>query len=82
MTAEQKVIERDRKTGRETETWVKISQHAPNHLLDCTVYNAVMAELCGVRYLTDVPVQEQRQEKPTSRPTGSWLGNRTGWLRR
>ncbi len=82
MTAERKVIERDRKTGRETETWVKISQHAPNHLLDCTVYNAVMAELCGVRYLTDVPVQEQRQEKPTSRPTGSWLGHRTGWLRR
>jgi phage terminase large subunit GpA-like protein len=83
MTSEQKVIERDRKTGREIETWVKISQHAQNHLLDCTVYNALAAELCGVRYLTDATVQETREDRPPSLPVGSWLGSRgKGWLRR
>jgi len=79
MTSEQKTVERNRKTGKEKEVWVKISQHAPNHLLDCLTYNALMAELCGVRYLSDV--QEHREVEP-ERPTGSWLGNRKSWLHR
>ncbi|MGD9822360.1 MAG: terminase gpA endonuclease subunit [Aminobacteriaceae bacterium] len=79
MTSEQKTVERNRKTGKEKEVWVKISQHAPNHLLDCLVYNALVAELCGVRYLTDV--QERKDVEP-ERPTGSWLGNRKSWLHR
>jgi phage terminase large subunit GpA-like protein len=79
MTSEQKTVERNRKTGKEREVWVKISQHAPNHLLDCLTYNALMAELCGVRYLSDV--QEHREVEP-ERPTGSWLGNRKSWLHR
>ena len=79
MTSEQKTVERNRKTGKEKEVWIKISQHAPNHLLDCLTYNALMAELCGVRYLSDV--QEHREVEP-ERPTGSWLGNRKSWLHR
>ncbi len=41
MTSEQKTVERNRKTGKEKEVWIKISQHAPNHLLDCLTYNAL-----------------------------------------
>ena len=83
MTAEQKIVERDRRTGREIERWVKISQHAPNHLLDCLVYNALMAELCGVRYLTDEtePPQSPPPSLEPARPTGSWLGHRGRWLK-
>ena len=82
MTSEQKTVERNRKTGKEREVWVKISQHAPNHLLDCLVYSALMAELCGVRYLSDVQDQRKQQEVEPERPTGSWLGHRKSWLRR
>ena len=82
MTSEQKTVERNRKTGKEREVWVKISQHAPNHLLDCLVYNALIAELCGVRYLTDVQEQHKQQEVEPAQPTGSWLGHRKSWLRR
>lgn len=82
MTSEQKTVERNRKTGKEREVWVKISQHAPNHLLDCLVYSALMAELCGVRYLSDVQDQRKQHEVEPERPTGSWLGNRKSWLHR
>jgi len=82
MTAEQKVIERNKRTGAETEVWLKVSQHAPNHLLDCTVYACLMAELCGVRYLVDEQSVEQSEQLSRPVPTGSWLGNRQGWLRR
>ena len=82
MTSEQKTVERNRKTGKEREVWVKISQHAPNHLLDCLVYSTLMAELCGVRYLSDVQEQHRQQEVEPERPTGSWLGHRKSWLRR
>ena len=81
MTSEQKVIERDRKTGREKEAWVKISQHSPNHLLDCTVYNALIAEVCGVRYLSNEP-EKERAPEPSPQPGGGWIGNKSGWLRR
>ena len=82
MTSEQKTVERNRKTGKEREVWVKISQHAPNHLLDCLVYSTLMAELCGVRYLSDVQEQHRQQEVEPERPTGSWLGHRKSWLRK
>lgn len=81
MTSEHKVIERNRRTGRETEEWVKISQHAPNHLWDCTVYNSLVAEICGVRYLTN-ETQAETHPEPSSTPGGSWIGNKSGWLRR
>jgi len=80
MTAEQKIVERDRRTGREKEVWVKISQHAPNHLLDCSVYNALAAEICGVRYLhEDEPPVKPEKKEPQS--TG-WVQPRKGWLQR
>ena len=80
MTAEQKIVERDRRTGREKEVWVKISQHAPNHLLDCSVYNALAAEICGVRYLhEDEPTVKPEKKEPQ---TTGWVQPRKGWLQR
>jgi hypothetical protein len=59
---------------------VKISQHAPNHLLDCSVYNALAAEICGVRYLhEEEPVKPEKKDAPQS--TG-WVQPRKGWLQR
>lgn len=51
ITAEQKVLVQDRKTGKITEEWQKIASGVDNHMLDCAVYNAACAELAQVRYL-------------------------------
>lgn len=61
ITSEQKVITQDRRTGRTKEEWLPISSHAANHLLDCAVYSAAVAEIGNVRYLRKQAIQQQPQ---------------------
>lgn len=51
LTAQQRVVKQNRRTGRTTDEWVPVSSHAQDHLLDCEVGAAVAAEILGVRYV-------------------------------
>ena len=37
--------------GRVKEVWKPVTEHTPNHLLDCSVLATAAAERMGVRYL-------------------------------
>lgn len=63
ITAEQKVVRQDRRTGRTVEEWVPVSSHARNHLLDCAVYSAAVAEIGGIRYLQKRIITPQVQRR-------------------
>lgn len=41
------------------ERWMKISSHSANHYLDCEVYNCVCADVMNVRFLSDIPPEEE-----------------------
>ena len=67
ITAEQKVIRQNRRTGRAIEEWVPVSSHALNHLLDCEVNAAVAAEILGVRYINQAMAVPRRQRRVISK---------------
>jgi phage terminase large subunit GpA-like protein len=62
--AEVKRIRQDlKRNGQTTERWEPISGNLPNHLLDTAVYNAVGADICGVRYLVEDEYAEEPQNE-------------------
>lgn len=79
VTAEHKI--RERKNGRDVETWVKKTSTADNHYLDTEVYAALAADLRHVRYLGDIeaksaapaPVGESAQEAKKE-----WIDEKVG----
>lgn len=52
ICSEHRVKEIDSK-GRIKEVWKPVTEHTPNHLLDCSVLTTAAAERMGVRYLTE-----------------------------
>jgi len=50
MTAEQRVLETDKKTGQTGYRWKKVIQGAPNHLWDCEVYALAAAHAWGIEH--------------------------------
>lgn len=50
ICSEHRVKEVDSK-GRVKEVWKPVTEHTPNHLLDCSVLTTAAAERMGVRYL-------------------------------
>lgn len=52
VCSEHKVREVDSK-GRIKEIWKPVTEHTPNHLLDCSVLSTAAAERMGVRYLIE-----------------------------
>ena len=49
MTAEQRILETDKRTGRQKERWKVVSDGKPNHLFDCEVLALVGAELLQIQ---------------------------------
>lgn len=83
VTAEHKVNVR----GRQGPQWVPKTSHADNHYLDCEVYAAAAADMCGVRtlYLQDERIEEdmkrrQAQQEQTQRESiNQWLPSVGSW---
>jgi phage terminase large subunit GpA-like protein len=69
MVSEQKAINRNRRTGRVTEEWQKVSQHSANHFWDCEQYALAGAEMLGIRYMADPP-QGPREDEPNRKTMG------------
>lgn len=67
ICSEQKVTERNKRTGATIETWKPIGSHAQNHLLDCEVGAAAAADLLGVRFVTK-PQETQPENHEENRP--------------
>jgi phage terminase large subunit GpA-like protein len=67
ITAEQRVVSTNRRTGKTTEEWKLISTHAHNHLLDCEVNAAVAADILGVRYLSVAASRQTRGRRVLSK---------------
>lgn len=90
MTSEHKVYER--KGGRKIPQWVRRTEGRANHLWDCEVIAAVMAELAHVRFLhmLDAPPEPKHrepqggEERPFLEGGGEWFGGGEGggeWFR-
>ena len=80
VTSEHKVLV---KNGKKREKrWVPKKSHIDNHYLDCEVYAACAADICGMRtmYLEDevAPVQPEKQEQYT--PEENWISQNEDWI--
>ncbi|WP_447979071.1 terminase gpA endonuclease subunit [Candidatus Nitrospira bockiana] len=71
MTAEHKVLVKDKRSGRIDEEWQLVSDGRANHYWDCETYNVAAADMLKVYLLRPAGSVE------TYRPKSS-----TGWLRR
>jgi len=80
ICSEQKVSERNKRTGATIETWKPISSHAQNHLLDCEVGAAAAADLLGVRFVAkpQEPVVPDPEPQKEDRPQQSRDGFLSG----
>ncbi len=94
VTAEELVIERNRRTGAAKTVWRLKEGRNANHLGDCAVYNLALADIVGVGMLTEAHLEQVRRvptsgrstepEESRSRRGGSGWINRGGgkWLDR
>lgn len=57
IVAEEKITVK--KNGKECSEWKLKTSHGDNHYLDCEVYAACAADLCGVRYLNSLKKEEK-----------------------
>lgn len=76
ICSEEKIIEKNRKTGRETEEYRLISSHAQNHLLDCSVYDACAAEILGIRHFK----ARKPEEAAAILAQQTEAASKSGWL--
>ena len=88
VTAEHKVMVRGKNKAAKYEWRIK-SSHADNHYLDCEVYAACAADLCGVRtlYLQDKDAEaaeeaEKERTAPADAPAqeSSWITPEQNWI--
>jgi phage terminase large subunit GpA-like protein len=71
MTAEQKTLKRDRKTGKVSEVWELQTEGRPNHVWDCEVYAAAAADMMMVyNWRPEPEVETFRPEQPAGE---SWI---------
>lgn len=86
VTAEEKVLVRDKKSRRMISEWRKKSRALPNHFWDCEVYATAAADMLYVSTLrpedsTAPAVYEPKRESGFIKRSGSWAGERKGWIR-
>ena len=92
LMSEKEVVITDR-YGRRKREWRLKKGHPDNHLLDCEIYAAAIADVYGVRYLTEstntASSQGEAQSKTntaTKSSQGGWAINpkkpMSGWLKR
>ena len=62
ITSEHLTEEINSKTGEKKHYWAKKTAHAQNHLLDCEVYHAFLADLIGVRFMKEKPSNPQQNQ--------------------
>lgn len=81
LRSEEKQEIRNVKTGEVTVQWKPLTGHPTNHLLDTCTYNAAVADIAGVKYLTEP--EEYEESNPVSEDIdyGVGLGNTNHWFR-
>ena len=65
LRSEEKQEIRNVKTGAVTVQWKPLTSHPTNHLLDTCVYNAMVADSVGVKYLPEYDLDTDEEEDDT-----------------
>ena len=81
LRSEEKQEIRNVKTGEVTVQWKPLTGHPTNHLLDTCTYNAAVADIAGVKYLTDPEEYEESNPVTEDIDYGVGLGNTNHWFR-
>lgn len=89
MTAEHKVIIRDKKTGKTWQEWRLKSEALKNDFWDAEVYSAAAADMLYVSSMrrenqvtTFNPTGRRERESFVKRDAGAWVGHKQGWVNR
>ena len=69
------------KTGEGTVQWKPLTGHPTNHLLDTCTYNAAVADIAGVKYLTEPEEYEESNSVTEDIDYGVGMGNTNHWFR-
>lgn len=81
LRSEEKQEIRNVKTGEVTVQWKPLTGHPTNHLLDTCTYNAAVADIAGVKYLTEPEEYEESNPVPEEIDYGVGMGNTNHWFR-
>lgn len=81
LRSEEKQEIRNVKTGEVTVQWKPLTGHPTNHLLDTCTYNAAVADIAGVKYLTEPEEYEESNPVTEDIDYGVGVGNTNHWFR-
>lgn len=81
LRSEEKQEIRNVKTGEVTVQWKPLTGHPTNHLLDTCTYNAAVADIAGVKYLTEPEEYEESNSATEEIDYGVGMGNTNHWFR-
>lgn len=81
LRSEEKQEIRNVKTGEVTVQWKPLTGHPTNHLLDTCTYNAAVADIAGVKYLTEPVEYEESNPVTEDIDYGVGMGNTNHWFR-
>lgn len=81
LRSEEKQEIRNVKTGEVTVQWKPLTGHPTNHLLDTCTYNAAVADIAGVKYLTEPEEYEESNSATEDIDYGVGMGNTNHWFR-
>lgn len=81
LRSEEKQEIRNVKTGEVTVQWKPLTGHPTNHLLDTCTYNAAVADIAGVKYLTEPEEYEESSPSTEDIDYGVGMGNTNHWFR-
>ena len=81
LRSEEKQEIRNVKTGEVTVQWKPLTGHPTNHLLDTCTYNAAVADIAGVKYLTEPEEYEESNSVTEAIDYGVGMGNTNHWFR-
>lgn len=81
LRSEEKQEIRNVKTGEVTVQWKPLTGHPTNHLLDTCTYNAAVADIAGVKYLTEPEEYEESNAVTEDIDYGVGMGNTNHWFR-
>ena len=81
LRSEEKQEIRNVKTGEVTVQWKPLTGHPTNHLLDTCTYNAAVADIAGVKYLTEPEEYEESNSVTEDIDYGVGMGNTNHWFR-
>ena len=81
LRSEEKREIRSVKTGEVTVQWKPLTGHPTNHLLDTCTYNAAVADIAGVKYLTEPEEYEESNSVTEDIDYGVGMGNTNHWFR-